>query len=65
MGIEYNVINFNDKNLLNNIIKVDYNNLIDIGKDIINVCPFVENIRKTQLINSWNTHVNKINKSSA
>ena len=64
LGIKYNVIHFDDKNLLKNIINVNYNNLINIGKDIINVCPFIENIRKTQLVNSWKTHVNKINNSS-
>jgi len=64
LGIKYNVINFNDKNLLKNIINIDYNNLINIGKDIINVCPLIENVRKTKLINLWKSHVNKINNSS-
>jgi hypothetical protein len=57
LNIDYEVKTCDDINLLENIIKVDNTRLNDIGIDIINVCPFIKNERKTKLINLWKEHI--------
>jgi hypothetical protein len=57
LGINYNLLAYDDPNLLNNTIKVEKTNLYKLGENIINVCPFIEKNRKNLLKNMWSTHV--------
>lgn len=45
-------------NILNNIINIDYNKLNQLGCNLINVCPFISDKRKTELINIYNSIYN-------
>jgi pyruvyltransferase len=53
ININYDIPKYDDDNILDKYIKINVNNLINIGNDIINVCPFIENHRKEYLINEW------------
>jgi len=57
LDINYKSIDCINTNLLENIIQVNNTKLINIGIDIINVCPFIKNDRKKNLINLWNEHI--------
>jgi len=57
LNIDYNVKKYDDIDLLENIIKVNKTRLNNIGIDIINVCPFIKNERKSKLINLWKEHI--------
>ena len=56
----YNVLAFDNSNLLKNEIKIDKQGLINTGADIINVCPIIEPPRKRNLTAQWQQHVNTI-----
>ena len=60
LNIKYNILEYNDKNLLNNTIKYDKYNLNKIGKDIINTCPFLEDNDKNILVNNWIEHIKNL-----
>lgn len=60
LGIKYNILEYNDKNLLNNTIKYDKDNLIKIGKDIINTCPFLDDNVKNTLSNNWVKYIKNL-----
>ena len=60
LNIKYNILEYNDKNLLNNTIQWDKYNLIKIGKDIIDTCPFLENIDKNNLVNNWTEYIENL-----
>ena len=54
LQINYNYIIDYSINILNNIINIDYTILNNIGKNLINICPFISDIRKQYLINTYN-----------
>ena len=54
LQINYNYIIDYSNNILNNIINIDYSILNNLGKTLINICPFISNIRKEYLINTYN-----------
>jgi pyruvyltransferase len=43
-----------DVDILDNTINIDYNNLIDLGVNFINIIPFIDNNRKKELIDIYN-----------
>lgn len=60
INVNYNVLPFDDPNLLKNEIIINKQSLIKTGSDIINVCPLIESPRKDSLISQWIQHVNAI-----
>jgi pyruvyltransferase len=60
LGVNYNVLSFDNDRLLDNEIKIDKENLNKVGAEIVNVCPFVEPQRKAILIENWDKHVDLI-----
>ena len=54
LNINYNYIIDYSVNILYNIINIDYSRLNKLGKNLINVCPFISDIRKQYLINIYN-----------
>lgn len=53
LKINYKMLEYNDDNLLSNIINIDYKELKNIGISMINLIPFINNERKKILINEW------------
>lgn len=58
LNIKYDMLKYNDKNLLNNTIKYDKYNLIKVGEDIITTCPFLDIGDKNILLIDWLEYVN-------
>ena len=54
LNINYNYIIDYSVNILHNIINIDYLRLNKLGKKLINVCPFISDMRKDYLINIYN-----------
>ena len=55
LNINYNYVIDYSVNILNNTINIDYSLLNTLGKNLINVCPFISDIRKDYLINTYNS----------
>jgi pyruvyltransferase len=51
--IKYLKCNYDDDNLLDNIIKVDYNEVLKIGISMIELIPFIDDDRKNELSQNW------------
>ena len=54
LDISYTRINDYSYNIINNTINVDYQKLISTGRNFINICPFISNTRKEELLNLYN-----------
>lgn len=54
LNIKYNMINTFDAQLINNTINVDYNKLVNTGINMIRLAPFIDPVRKKNLISSYN-----------
>ena len=55
LNINYNYNIDYSVNILNNFINIDYSLLNTLGKNLINACPFISDIRKDNLINIYNS----------
>lgn len=53
VNINYENINKYDKDIMNNIIEIDYKHLIDTGKKLISLIPFINNERKMFLTKKY------------
>jgi pyruvyltransferase len=53
LNIIYTDPNCNDPNIIDKSIKVDKNNMIKLGLNILNSCPFIENETLNELKNKW------------
>ena len=53
VNINYENINRYDKDIMNNIIEIDYKYLIDTGKKLISLIPFINNERKMFLTKKY------------
>jgi hypothetical protein len=57
LHIEYKVNNIYSKDLLKNVIPIDYNNLYNLVTDMITIAPFIETESKPILINRYKTYL--------
>lgn len=53
ININYKSITSYDSDILNNTINVDYNYLINVGKKLISLIPFIDAKRKNELTNKY------------
>jgi len=58
VNIVYKNINIYDVGIMNNIINVDYKYLKNLGIKLISLIPFINNERKSELINKYNLFYN-------
>ena len=53
LNISYKRINDYSYNVINNTINIDYKKLISLGSNFINICPFISDKRKNELIDIY------------
>lgn len=58
INIKYNVLDFSDKNILNNFIEYKKEHLKNIGLKMIHLYPFIEESRKSFLKKEWTNYWN-------
>lgn len=60
LGIKYTCIKTYNEQILENIIHIDYNNLINLGHKFIYLIPFIDINRKRELSNTYTTFYSSI-----
>jgi pyruvyltransferase len=60
LSINYDIPCHNDPDLMDKWINIDKDNMVKVGTDILNVCPFIEDEREKYLKDSWIKHCNEM-----
>ena len=61
LKINYKKLDYNDPKLLDNIIKINFLKVKNIGISMIKLIPFIDDFRKSELINEWEQYCKNVN----